>query len=99
LPAFLLLQDPAKIYEAVGGLTDSTIGNPVFGIVYNAFMARYQSAAGAMWLMAIPLICSMLCGTACITANSRCVRAHREREPPAESGRGVSACLKLQPAK
>jgi hypothetical protein len=69
------LQDPATIFNAVGGATASVAGNPVFGIVHSAFMARTGSAAGAMALMVVPLVCSLLCGTACVTANSRWVGA------------------------
>lgn len=66
------LQDPLAIYNYVGGATDSVAGNPVMGIAYQAFLDRYGSGTGGMVLMAIPLVCSVLCGTACVTANSRC---------------------------
>ncbi len=71
LTALHHVQDPLAIYNAVGGATASVAGNPVFGIVHSVFMARTGSAAGAMALMVVPLGCSLLCGTACVTANSR----------------------------
>lgn len=62
------IQDPARVLSpdnAVGG------GNPVMGIAWDAFASRYGSGVGALGLMVVPSLCSIFCGNACVTANSR----------------------------
>lgn len=34
-------------------------------------VCRYGSGLGSLGLMVVPLMCSMFCGNACVTANSR----------------------------
>jgi amino acid transporter len=50
-------------------------GNPVFGIAWDAFAARYGNGLGALGLMVVPLVCSLFCGNACVTSTSRILYA------------------------
>ncbi|KAF6254993.1 amino acid/polyamine transporter I [Scenedesmus sp. NREL 46B-D3] len=66
------IQDPANVLSpdnAVGG------GNPVMGIAWDAFAARFGNGLGSLGLMAVPLLCSMFCGNACVTSTSRTLYA------------------------
>lgn len=61
-----MLLDPSN---ATGG------GNPVMEVAWQVFKTRYGSGTGGLILMGVPLICSLFCGNACVTANSRMLYA------------------------
>jgi len=50
-------------------------GNGPMQIVYDVFKARYGNGVYGLGLFAVPLLCSLFCGNACLTTCSRVVWA------------------------
>jgi hypothetical protein len=40
-------------------------------VLYTGVTRRYGSGLGSLGLMIVPLLCSIFCGNACVTSNSR----------------------------
>ncbi|WIA39719.1 hypothetical protein OEZ86_005781 [Tetradesmus obliquus] len=66
------IQDPANVLSVDNAVAGS---NPVMGIAWDAFAARFGNGLGSLGLMTVPLLCSMFCGNACVTSTSRTLYA------------------------